>query len=65
MLDKHGNLLEKHQGVEVPDPNSSDMHQHSFVGTVIDVLEDRGTAIVEDQCSDVFEIETERLVIRD
>jgi hypothetical protein len=65
MLDKTGNLLEKYQSVEVPDPNSSDIHNNSFVGTVIDVLENRGTAIVEDQCGDVFEIEAERLVIQD
>lgn len=65
MLDKTGNLLEKYQGVDVPDPSSSDIHNHAFMGTVIDVLEDRGTAIVEDQCGDVFEIEGERLVIND
>ncbi len=65
MIDRNGNLLEKYQGVDVPEPNASDIHNHSFMGTVIDVLEDRGTAIVEDQCGDVFEIETDRLVIND
>jgi len=63
MLDRNGNLLEKYQGVNVPDPNNSDIHNHAFMGTVIDVLEDRGTAIVEDQCGDVFEIEGDRLKI--
>jgi len=65
MLDRNGNFLEKYQGVDVPDPNSSDIHNHAFMGTIIDILESRGTAIIEDQCGDVFEIETERLVIND
>jgi len=64
MLDKNGNLLEIGQDVTVPDPNGKDIHIYSFVGYVNDILEDRGTAIIEDQCSDFFEIEAERLVIR-
>jgi len=64
MLDKNGNLLEIGQDVTVPDPNSNDIYLYSFVGYVNDILEDRGTAIIEDQCSDFFEIEAERLVIR-
>ncbi len=64
MLDRNGFLLEVGQDVNVPDPNDSDIHNHSFIGYVIDILEDRGTAIVEDQCSDFFEIETDRLEIR-
>ena len=63
MLDKTGRYLEVGQDVLVPDPNDSDMHTHSFVGYVVDVLEDRGTAIVEDQCSNFFEIEADRLYI--
>jgi len=65
MLDRNGNLLEVGQDVNVPDPNGSDIHNHSFIGYVNDILEDRGTAIIEDQCSDFFEIEAERLVIRE
>ena len=65
MLDKTGKLLEAGQDVLVPNPDSSDIHNHSFVGYVADVLEDRGTVIVEDQCSDFFEIEAERLVIKE
>ena len=64
MLDKKGFLLEAGQEVNVPNPNDSDIHHHSFIGYVTDVLEDRGTAIVEDQDSDFFEIETDRLEIR-
>ena len=64
MLDKNGNFLEVGQDVTVPDPNSNDIHLYSFVGYVNDILEDRGTAIIEDQCSSFFEIEAERLVIR-
>ena len=64
MLDKNGNLLEVGQDVVVPNPNGSDIHHHSFIGYVNDILEARGTVIVEDQDSDFFEIEAERLVIQ-
>jgi len=65
MFDKTGKFLEKGQDVLVPDPNSTDIHNHSFVGYVVDILESRGTVIVEDQCSNFFEIEPERLVIQE
>jgi len=48
MLDKHGNLLEKHQQVVVPEPKGTDRHKRSFIGTIIAVLDSRGTAMVED-----------------
>lgn len=64
MLDKKGTVLEIMDEVSVPDPNKSDIHHYAFVGTVVDILEDRGTAIVEDQDSDFFEIETDRLEVR-
>jgi hypothetical protein len=45
--------------VEVPEPNDTDIHNHSFVGTIIEF---RGeNAIVEDGEGDCFEIETDRL----
>jgi hypothetical protein len=65
MLDKTGNLLEKYQDVEVGEPNRTDMHQHSFVGTVIDVLESRGTVVVEDQCGEAFEVDADNVEIRE
>lgn len=45
--------------VEVPDPNDSDIHNHSFVGTIVDFR--NGNAVVEDGDGDSFEIEVERL----
>jgi hypothetical protein len=61
----NSNILESMGGfeigdeVEVPDPNETDLHQHSFVGTIIDF---RGeNAIVEDSEGDCFEIESDRL----
>jgi len=63
MLEKTGTLLEKYQSVEVGDPRSSDIHNHSFIGTVIDVLEDRGTVIVEDQCGEAFEVDADNVEI--
>jgi len=65
MFDKNGNIIEVGDEVIVPDPNSSDYHTHSFVGTVADILVERGTAIVEDQDSDFFEIECGRLAVED
>lgn len=65
MLEKTGTVLEKFQTVEVGDPKNSDMHNHSFVGTVIDVLESRGTVIVEDQCGEVFEVDADNVTVRE
>jgi len=63
MLDKTGTVFEMYQTVEVPAPNEKEYHSQAFIGSVIDVLEDRGTVIVEDKCGDAFEIEPERLEI--
>ena len=65
MFDKNGNVIEPGDEVLVPDPNSSDIHHHSFVGTVVDVLVERGSAIVEDQDSGFFEIECDRLAVEE
>jgi len=65
MLDKKGTFLEKNQSVSVPKPNETDMHNFAFSGTIIDVLESRGTVIVEDQCGDVFEVEADRVDVED
>jgi len=65
MLEKTGTVLEKYQSVEVGEPRSTDMHQHSFIGTIIDVLEDRGTVIVEDQCNEVFEVDADNVEVRE
>ena len=45
--------------VEVPEPNETDIHNHSFVGTIAEFRGDN--AIVEDGDGDCFEIEVERL----
>ena len=45
--------------VIVPDPIEGDIHAHEFVGHVTDIIE--GIAVVEDQDSDFFEIELDRL----
>ena len=63
MLDKTGTVLEKYLDVEVGEPTRTDMHQHSFVGTVIDVLESRGTVVVEDQCGEAFEVDADNVTI--
>lgn len=47
--------------VEVPDPDNSDIHNHSFVGIIIDFR--NGNAVVEDGDGDCFEIEVERLTL--
>ena len=65
MLEKTGTLLEKFQTVEVGEPTRTDMHNHSFVGTIIDVLESRGTVIVEDQCGEAFEVDADNVEVMD
>ena len=47
--------------VEVPDPIDSDIHNHSFVGTIVAFR--NGNAVVEDGDGDSFEIEVERLTL--
>jgi hypothetical protein len=63
MLEKTGTVLEKFQQVEVGEPQRGDMHAHSFVGTVIDVLETRGTVVVEDGCGDAFEVDADNVAV--
>jgi hypothetical protein len=65
MLEKTGTVLEKYQQVEVGEPTRGDMHQHSFVGTIIDVLENRGTVVVEDQCGEAFEVDADNVEVMD
>jgi len=65
MLEKTGTLLEKFQTVEVGEPTRGDIHQHSFVGTVIDVLESRGTVVVEDQCGEAFEVDADNVEVQE
>lgn len=48
------------ESVEVPKPDDSDIHNHSFVGVIKSFR--NGNAIVEDGDNDTFEIEIERLI---
>lgn len=61
-FDKNGKEITNISEVLVPEPNDSDIHNHSFVGSVADIL-DNGNIIVEDQDSDFFEIEANRLEV--
>jgi len=63
MLEKTGIVLEKFQTVEVGEPRRTDLYNHSFVGTIIDVLESRDTVIVEDQCGEYFEVDTDNVKV--
>ena len=47
--------------VIVPDPNDTDIHNHSFVGTIKDFRDDN--AVIEDMDGYCFEIETNRLTL--
>ena len=47
--------------VEVPDPDDSDIHNHSFVGIIIAFKDEY--AVVEDGDGDCFDIEIERLTL--
>jgi len=63
MKDKNGKKLKAGQTVEVPEPMNDDVYNFEFRGYVVDILEEKGTVIVEDGDSDFFEIEGERLEI--
>jgi hypothetical protein len=63
MKDKNGKKIVIGLSVEVPEPNKTDVHNFSFVGNVTDILEKKGTVIVEDKDSDFFEIEAGRLEV--
>ena len=65
MFDKNGNIIGVGDEVVVPDPNDTDIHNFSFVGRVADILVERGTAIIEDQDSDFFEVECDRLELEE
>ena len=65
MLEKTGTVLEKFQTVSVGEPKGIDRHKHAFIGTVDDVLEDRGTVMVSDNCNEVWEVEADNVEVRD
>jgi len=65
MFDRKGILLEVGQDVVVSNPKKLDLHMHSFIGYITDILEDRGTVIVEDQCSDFFELDGNQLTVQE
>ena len=58
MLDKNGFLLEIGQDVNVQDSNNS------YIGDVVDILEDRNTIIVKDADNKFFELESDNVMIR-
>ena len=60
--DINKNIIYIDDNVIVPEPNESDLHNFSFVGNVIDILEN-GNVIVEDGDFDCFEIESDRLEV--
>jgi len=63
MNDKHGKIISVGNSVNVPDPNPTDIHHHGFVGTVADLFPEKGTVVVEDQDSDFYEVEADRLEV--
>lgn len=63
MYDKNGFLIIKGATVIVPDPNSSDIHNHGFVGQV-DSFRGRNVVVIDGE-SECFEIEPERLEVQD
>ena len=59
MKNKHGIEIEVGTVVVVPDPEENDIWTHSFQATVTDII--RNNLIVEDQDSDFFEVEADRI----
>ena len=48
--------------VVVPDSKNDDIWNHSFQGTIIDIL-DNGNVIIEDNDNDCFEVNVKRLIL--
>lgn len=61
--DSLGGTINIGDTVLVPEPNNSDLHQHSFVGNVEKFR--NGNVVVIDGEGDCFEIEAHRLEIQD
>lgn len=57
VLDKNGREVSVGDEVDVDEPGSSDMHQHSFRGMVIDVNHEQGYVSVSDQDDDCFDVD--------
>lgn len=62
MKDKFGRTITIGDSVLVPDPNDSDIHNHSFIGTVDKFKGEY--VVVEDGDDNAFDIEPERLEIQ-
>jgi hypothetical protein len=63
MNDKNGQAIEIGDDVFVPKPNKSDIHKYEFNGIIDDIIEAKGTVIVEDQDGDFYEIEGNRVEV--
>ena len=55
------NTLKKNQSVIVKDPNTNDLWNHSFSGTIIKVS--KNSCVVEDQDGDCFEVSKDQLEV--
>lgn len=65
VIDKNGVEITEFSIVNAPEPNETDIYNFEFQGTVADIL-NNGNVIVEDQESNFFEIEANRLeVVKD
>ena len=63
MKDKNGVEIKVGCQVDVPTPNKTDAYYSEFRGTVADLFLNRGLVVVEDQDSDFYEIEPDRLEV--
>ena len=57
-------MIDIGESVVVPEPNESDLHNHSFVGTVIDIDDDAQMVSIEDQDGQIFDIELYRIRLK-
>lgn len=63
LRDKNDKLVHIGDQVIMPEPNETDMHQHSFVGRIDDLYNKKGTICVVDQDDECFEIEANRVLL--
>ena len=66
LFDKEGFVITLGDDAEMPEPNkTTDSHQHSFIGTVVGINEETELVAVEDQDGDCFEIEPNRISLKE
>jgi len=63
MKDKNGQEIVCGDEVDVEEPNSTDIHSHSFRGTVIEMNESECYVTVRDQDDSYFDVDCDKVEV--